>query len=113
MRKKSDLEYLKLNKIQKILYKLGYFFTSIPRYLLAFFVMIGKFFVKLFKKVVAEFKFIGTTFIHGSWKTKVSYIIMGFGNISRGQVFKGLLFFLFEAVFVFYMIMKDIKSELL
>lgn len=106
MRKKSDLEYLRLNKFQKMLYKLGYFFTSIPRYLLAFIKMIGTFFDKAFKKVVNEFKFIITTFTHGSWKTKVSYGIMGFGNISRGQVAKGLLFFLFEAIFVFYMIVS-------
>lgn len=104
MKKISDLEYLRYTKARKFTYKLMLFFTSIPRYLLAFFIMIGKFFANLFKKIVGEFKFIGTTFIRGSWKTKVSYVIMGFGNISRGQVAKGLLFFFFEAIFVFYMI---------
>ncbi len=104
MRKKTELEYLRLNKFQKILYKIAFFITSIPKYLLAFFVFIGKFFVKVFKKIGNEFAFLVKTFIHGSWKTKISYFILGFGNISRGQVAKGLLFLAFEAIFIFYMI---------
>ncbi len=104
MRKKNDLEYLRLNKLQKFFYRIGFFITNIPKHLLTFFIFIGKFFVKIFKKIGNEFKFLGTTFVHGSWKTKISYFILGFGNISRGQVAKGLLFFLFEAVFIFYMI---------
>ena len=30
--------------------------------------------------------------------------IMGFGNIARGQILRGLLFLAFEAVFIFYMV---------
>ncbi|MBP5294490.1 MAG: sugar ABC transporter permease, partial [Lachnospiraceae bacterium] len=41
---------------------------------------------------------------NGDWKTKVSFFIMGFGNVARGQVLRGVLFFLFEVVFIVYMI---------
>ncbi len=45
-------------------------------------------------------------FIHGDWRTKVSYLIFGFGCFSRGakQMLKGLLLFAFEALFIVYMI---------
>ena len=44
------------------------------------------------------------TFVHGDWKTKLSYLVMGFGSAARGQWGRGLLFFLFQTVFNFYMI---------
>ena len=47
---------------------------------------------------------IWTTFRDGTWQTKVSYLIMGFGSIARGQILRGILFFLFEVVFIVYMI---------
>ena len=37
-------------------------------------------------------------FKDGSWKTKISYFIMGFGNFSRKQWIKGLLFFIFDLI---------------
>ena len=39
------------------------------------------------------------------WKNKLSCVIMGFGNLSRGQVLRGLLFLLFEVVFAGYMLL--------
>ena len=43
------------------------------------------------------------TFIHGDWKTRISYLVMGFGSMARGQWLRGLLFFVFQAVFILYM----------
>ena len=45
------------------------------------------------------------TFIHGDWKTRLSYLVMGFGCLARGQWLRGLLFLLFQAVFVGYMLL--------
>ena len=105
MKRMSDLEYLRLNKIQKFFYKLACFFMAIPTW----FVNLGKKIWGLIKKVGIGIKnlFVGivTTFTKGTWKTKVSYVIMGFGNLARGQIFRGLLFLVFEAVFIFYMVM--------
>lgn len=52
-------------------------------------------------KDIAE---IGTTFARGDWKTKVSYVIMGFGELLRGQVAKGLAFLAAECLFIIYML---------
>ncbi len=45
-------------------------------------------------------------FIKGDWRTKLSYLIMGFGCFSRSpkQIIKGLLWFAVEALFIVYMI---------
>lgn len=44
-------------------------------------------------------------FRHGDWRTKISYLIMGFGCFTRGpqQILKGFLWLAVEAVFVVYM----------
>ncbi len=104
MKRYSDMEFLRLSKWQKFLYKLVSFLVGIP-------LGIGRFFKKIdiavkngVLRVVSELKDVGVTFVHGDWKTKVSYVVMGFGNIARGQVLRGLLFLLFEAVFIFYMV---------
>ena len=104
MKEYTDLELLKLTKAQRGGYKFKKFFASIPGKLKNFFVGIGLFFKNLFFGLINWFKELGLTFVHGDWKTKVSYFIMGFGNVSRGQVMRGLLFFLFEVVFILYMI---------
>lgn len=46
---------------------------------------------------------IGTTFVKGDVKTKISYVIMGFGPLFRGQWLKGILFLLLEIMFFVYM----------
>ena len=104
MKKYSDLEFLRLSKWQRFCYKIAAFFCGIPRAIGNFFAKIGRFFKNIFVSVAKELHEVVTTFVKGDWKTKVSYLVMGFGSIARGQVLRGLLFLLFEVVFIFYMI---------
>ncbi|MBR5740973.1 MAG: hypothetical protein IKX91_00315, partial [Firmicutes bacterium] len=109
MRKLTDLEYLKLTRFQRFGYNLLMFFRSIPLW----FVKIGKGIWNGIKKlalgIVNEVKDVAMTFAKGDWKTRASFLVMGFGSIARGQVLRGLLFLLFEAVFIFYMIASGAK----
>ena len=66
---------------------------------------IGQFFKKAALSIANEVKDIWTTFVNGDWKTKLSYLVMGFGSIARGQVLRGILFLLMEVVFIGYMIL--------
>jgi arabinogalactan oligomer/maltooligosaccharide transport system permease protein len=104
MKKINNLEYLKLNKFNRLMYTLGNFFCSIPEALLK----LGKAILNVFKKIGLKifniFKTIFDTFKNGSWQTRVSYLVMGFGNATRGQWLRGLFFFLFQLVFIFYMV---------
>ncbi len=104
MRKYSDLEFLKLSRSKKFLYRLGSFFAGIPRGIGRFFTKIGLGITNGVKSVGAEFKDVADTFKNGDWKTKLSFFVMGFGSIARGQVLRGILFLLFEIVFIVYMI---------
>ena len=100
----NDLEFLKLSKWQKFLYKLRLLFLSIPAAFTGLFARIGGLFKNAALAVVNEGKDILTTFTQGDWKTKVSYLVMGFGCLARGQILRGILFLLFEAVFIVYMV---------
>ena len=109
MRTLTDLEYLKLTRLQRFWYKICMFFCSIPK----FFVNCGKGIWKGIQKlgtgIANECKDVVQTFVKGDWKTRASFLVMGFGSIARGQILRGLLFLLFEAVFIFYMIASGAK----
>ena len=47
---------------------------------------------------------IGVTFIQGDWKTKISFLVFGTGQLLRGQVAKGLAYLALEILFIWYMI---------
>ena len=104
MKRYSDLEFLRLSKGQKFLYKLTSFFAAIPRAIGNFFLGIARFFKNIGVGIGKEISDVITTFTRGDWKTKTSYLVMGFGSIARGQVLRGIMFLLFELVFIFYMI---------
>ncbi len=62
--------------------------------------MISRFFRWLGK----DLKEIGLTFTEGSWATKLSFLIMGFGQLVRGQLVRGLTMLGLEAGILFYLI---------
>ncbi len=103
----NDLDYLKLTGLSKLAYKCRQFFCGIPKKLAAFFLGIGRFLVKLVMGIGSEIKDVAATFANGDWKTKLSYLVMGFGSAARGQWGRGLLFFLFQTVFNVYMFMPN------
>ncbi len=72
--------------------------------IVVFFEKIWKGIKKFFLGIANGCKDLVMTFVHGDWKTKVSYFVMGFGNIARGQILRGILFLLFEIVFIVYMV---------
>ena len=107
MKKLTDLEYLKLNKFQAFVYNLKLFLCAIP----AFFVKLGLAIVNFFKDlgiaVKDEVMDIVTTFTKGNWAVKLSFLIFGFGNMFYGQFLRGILFLLFEVVFIGYMLVPS------
>ena len=107
MKRLNDLEYLKLNKLQAFWYKLLLFFCAIP----VWFKNLG---LKIWNSIKSgaqgiknEVVSIVTTFTKGNWAVKLSFLIFGFGNIYYGQIMRGILFLLFEIVFIVYMILPS------
>ena len=54
--------------------------------------------------VTNVFATVGSTFVTGDWKTRVSYLILGFGQLLRGQIVKGIAYLLMEAGFIWYLV---------
>ena len=85
MKRLSDLEYLKLNKFAALLYKLKLFFCAIPLW----------------------FKGVGIGILGFFWAVKLSFFVFGVGNLFYGQILRGLLFLLFEIIFIAYMVVPS------
>jgi len=96
MEKLSDLQYLKLNKWKRFLYKLALFFTGIPKFFKNIGIKIGRFFKNLAIKIKDLFVDLYLTFKNGDYKTRLSYLIFGFGHLTRGQILRGIFFLFFE-----------------
>ena len=47
---------------------------------------------------------IGRTFAEGSWSTRISFLIMGFGQLVHRQVLRGVLFLATEILFIYFMV---------
>lgn len=97
------IEYMGLTPAQKVAYKVKEFFQLLPGRLKTFFVAIGNFFKRLFKSIGAGLAGFGSRFAKGDMATKLSYFVMGFGNFTRGQAGKGLLFLTLEVLYIVYM----------
>ena len=103
MKRLSDLEYLKLGKFAAFVYNLKLFFCAIPGWFVKLFLLIWNFIKNCGIAIKNEVVDIVTTFTKGNWAVKISFLIFGFGNLFHGQILRGLLFLLFEVVFIAYM----------
>ena len=99
----NDLDFLKLSKFQKFLYNLKRFVFSIPCRLLGAVKGLLMWIVGLIRGIGSGAADIVMSYVHGDWKTRVSYTVMGFGSMARGQWLRGILFFVFQTVFNLYL----------
>ena len=112
MKKLNDLEYLKLSKPQALLYNVKMFFCGIPAWFKSLFISILSFFKNCAGAVKDEILDVFHTFTKGNWAVKLSFLICGFGNLYYGQIMRGLLFLLFEIVFIVYMFVPFGQGQL-
>lgn len=101
----NAMETLRLSKTEKKIYSLMSLVLGIPTFFKNLGLTIWNAVKSAFGAIGKELADIGATFVHGDWKTKCSYVVMGFGCLTRGQILRGLLFLLFEVVFIGYMIL--------
>ena len=98
------IDYVQLNPFQKFGYNFVEFFKALPGNLKKICCAIGRFFKKIFLAIVHGFAGYFSRFAKGDWATKCSYLVMGVGNASKGQVVKGFLFLLIEVLYILFMI---------
>ena len=107
MKRLTDLEYLKLNKFQAFFYKLRVFICAIPGWLWGLILSFWAIIKKCGLSIKNGFVDIVTTFTKGNWAVKLSFLIFGFGNLFYGQIARGILFLVFEIVFIGYMFLPS------
>ena len=98
------IDYKQLNPFQKLAYNVKNFFVSLPGYLVTFFSFLGRSIGNFFKGIGLGIYRFFKRFIDGSWTTRLSYLIMGSGNIFRGQIVKGLLFLFGQLSYIYFML---------
>ena len=103
MKTLSELDYLGLPPIKRKVYNIGRFFCDLPGKLLGLLKKIPLGIWHLICRLGRFFKGIGRMFIEGDALTKLSFVIMGFGQFFRRQIGRAIVFLLMEAVFIYYM----------
>lgn len=86
-----------------ILYILDFIWTIIKAFL-NIFVGLYKGTIYIGKAIYKGAKSYWSTFIKGNWKTRLSYIMMGSGNLFNGQIAKGITFLVAQIGFILMMI---------
>ncbi len=99
------LDYVSLSWQKRAVIQTKRFCASFGKGFLNFFRMIPIRLMQFFRAIGRQFEFAGETFRDGDAKMRVSYFIMGFSNLTRGQIVKGLLFLACEFLFILYMLL--------
>ena len=56
------------------------------------------------------FSFLKKAFLEGDLKTRLSFLILGFGNILHKQIVKGILFLAIEIAFLIFMVQVPLET---
>lgn len=99
-----DLEYLKKSPLEKIWYKIKRFFKQLPTTVANIFKAIPNKLYKLWISFAGIFVNVGNAARKGDAKTRASFLVMGFGLIARKQYLRGIIYLVFELLFILYMI---------
>lgn len=99
----SELDYLKMSFWQKFGYNFVSFFKRLPLAFLNFFrFKIPALAKRIWNAIKGVFVTIGTAAKRGDWKTRTSFVVMGFSQIARKQWLRGIIYLLFEIMFILY-----------
>ena len=91
MKRYSDMEFLRLSKGQKFLYKLTSFFAAIPRAIGRLFLAIGRFFKNIGVGIAKELADIVSTFVKGDWSNRSSYSKQVESTSTNGMAYDALI----------------------
>lgn len=105
----KPIDYMSMNGFERFVYNLTNGIKNAPKNIGNFFKNIGSTIGKGVKTLGKDLKDIGTTFVEGDWKTKVSFVVMGFGHLLRKQFARGIAFLGIEIAYIVYMLNTGIQ----
>lgn len=107
----STIQFLSLPLYKRIIYRIINFLLLIPKFILKLFTnKIPNIILSIYKKIKETLNNIYIFFVEGDVKTKISFLIMGFGLLFRKSILRGILYLLFQLVFIIYMLTIGIDS---
>lgn len=106
----TQIEYLSLSGFERFFYNIGHFFAKIPEKTKSFCSKIPSKLAKLGNKVSQPITTAKDAMMYGDWRTRLSFLIMGFGQMTRRQVIRGILYFAYEVFYIIFMIMVGAKN---
>lgn len=99
----TTIKYLSLNKFERFLVKFGGFFKGIGKGLARFFKSLPAKFGHIGRKLAGPFLVIGDAWKRGSWGVRTNFLLMGFYQLTHHQIARGILYLLFEGVFIWFL----------
>ena len=100
----TTIQYLSLTKFERFLVNFGNFFKGIGRGFVNFFKGIPNKLLRFWHKITSPFDVLAQAWKKGSWGVRTNFLLMGFYQLTHHQIIRGVLYLVFEAVFVFFMI---------
>ena len=100
-----DLEYLKMTAPRRLLYRAGGLARRLPRRALSVLLLLPRAVLRAVLSILRVLRELWRGFLEGSTRTRLSFLLMGLGPLLSGQIVRGLLYLLFQIVFIGYMVL--------
>ncbi len=106
----TKIQYLSLSKGERFLVNTGDFFKGIGTGFVNFFKGIPLALLKLWHKICAPFRTLKNAWVGGTWFTRGNFLIFGFSQFFHKEIFRGILYLLYEAVFIWFLIVIGVPN---
>ena len=100
----TRIKYLSLTKFERTLVDISEFFKGLGSGFLNFFKSIPSKISSLLIKLAAPFRVLADAWKKGTWMLRGNFLVMGLYQLFHHQIARGVLYLLFEIVFIWFMI---------
>ena len=104
----TTIQYLSLTKPQRMAVNFVNFFKNLGKGFIDFFKGVPHKLLMFWHKICAPFRTLADAWVKGTWFTRGNFLIFGFSQFFHREIFRGILYFLYEAVFIWYLIVLGI-----
>lgn len=106
----TQIEYLSMPGPKRRIYNFGQFFVKLPNKLVSWASKLPSKLMRAGEKVVSPIINLKDAAVYGDWKTRLSFLVMGFGQMTRRQILRGTFYFLYEIFFFIFLGMVGVKN---
>ena len=101
----TTIEYLSMSGPERAVFKTLDWFKALPGKVSRGFSKLPSRLARAGRKVVSPLTDAYDAARNGDWRTRLSFLIMGFGHLTRRQILRGCLYLLYEILFIVFMVL--------